>query len=269
MTRTSSLNAALNTGDGMNNKEPAREDRESGPTTANRPRVALGIRALPFPRIPDSPVLDCLRRLSRRQQPDRVAAVAGTLLWLPRLGVTVLPHEPVTEGWVCSLVGTDRAAGWLPVGVFVVSDLEISTAIATTSPWQPVAGMSGAEYGDAWRVRLAAHGGSPMLGDALLDHADPATLIVATTDPLPRSRSGCRTVAGFRQACRRLCDAGLLTALSADGPDHDSTQAAVEQSCVDHGVDRSDADPGAAAEGGRHLLTLPPSTWPPSTWPLR
>jgi hypothetical protein len=257
----------------MYTEKPSQEGRGPGPAPADRPRTAIGIQSLPFPRIPDSPVLDCLGRLPRRRDPDRVAAVAGALLWLPRLGVTVLPHEPLTDGWVCTLVGIDTAAGRLPVGVFVVSDLEICTAIATSCPWQPVVGLSGVEYGDAWRVRLAGRGGGRMLGEALLAHADLATLIVDTTDHRVRSGSGCRTAAGFRQACQRLCDAGLLVALPDHGPGQHSTNGADGQGDVDHGVDHSadhsDAEPGVAVAGGRHLLTLPPSTWPPSTWPLR
>lgn len=164
--------------------------------------------------MPVNAVHDCLSRLPARQVVERVG---GLMLWLPRLGITVLPHEPVAGGWVCTLVAVDAAPpGWLPTGVFEVCDLELRTAIASRSPWLPVADLSVAEFGDAWQVRLACCGGSPGVGGALLGGLDPDTLTVDVTDPAIRARSGCRHPAGFAQACRRLRAAGLLRALFDD-----------------------------------------------------
>ena len=181
-----------------------------------RPRPAIGIRMLHIPPVPADAVHDCLSRLPARQVVDRVG---GMMLWLPRLGITVLPHEPVTGGWVCTLVAVDTGPrGWLPTGAFEVSDLEVRTAIATRHPWLPTAELSTAEFGDAWQVRLTCHGGSLRVGLALLAGLDLDTLTVNVGDPQVRARSGCRHPSGFTQACRRLREAGLLQALSDDTP---------------------------------------------------
>lgn len=189
-----------------------------------RPRPAIGLRVLPVPPVPANAVQDCLSRLPVRQVVDRVG---GLLLWLPRLGVTVLPHEPVTGGWVCTLVAVDAVPrGWLPTGAFEVRDLELRTAISTPSPWLPAADLSVAEFGDAWQVRLACHDGSLRVGLALLAGLDPDTLTVDVADPQVRSRSGCRHPDGFAQACRRLREAGLLRALFDDSAPFDSRAGA-------------------------------------------
>jgi hypothetical protein len=179
-----------------------------------RLRPAIGLRVLAVPPVPANGVRDCLSRLPVRQVVDRVG---GLTMWLPRLGITVLPHEPVTGGWVCTLVAADSAPrGWLPTGAFEVCDLEVRTAIATRNPWLPTAELSVAEFGDAWQVRLACHGGSLRVGLALLAGMDPHTLTVDVADPAIRVRSGCRHPGGFAQACRRLRRAGLLRALFDD-----------------------------------------------------
>ena len=169
-----------------------------------RPRPAIGLRVLAVPPVPVTAVHDCLSRLPALQNLDRVG---GLLLWLPRLGITVLPHEPVTGGWVCTLVAVDNGLpGWLPTGAFEISDLEVRTAIATRNPWLPTADLSVAEFGDAWQVRLACHGGSLRVGLALLAGLDPDTLTVDVADAAVRA--GCRHPAGFAQACRRLRETG-------------------------------------------------------------
>jgi hypothetical protein len=180
-----------------------------------RPRPAIGLRQLAVPPVPANAVQDCLSRLPARQVVDRVG---GLTLWLPRLGITVLPHEPVTGGWVCTLVAADAAPpGWLPTGAFEISDLELRAAIATRNPWLPTADLSVAEFGDAWQIRLACHHGHHLqLGIALLSGLDPDTLTVDIADPAIRARSGCRHPAGFAQACRRLRETGLLHALFDD-----------------------------------------------------
>ena len=157
---------------------------------------------------------DCLSRLPARQNLDRIC---GLSLWLPRLGVTVLSHEPVTSGWVCTLIAADTGpSGRLPTGAFEVSDLELRTAIHTRNPWLPTADLTAPEFGDAWQIQLACHGGSLRVGVALLSGMDPDTLTVDAANPTIRARSGCRHPAGFAQACRRLREAGLLHALFDD-----------------------------------------------------
>jgi hypothetical protein len=184
-----------------------------------RRRPAIGLRVLAVPQVPANAVQDCLLRLPVRQVVDRVG---GLLLWLPRLGITVLPHEPVTGGWVCTLIAVDNGPpGWLPTGAFEVCDLEARTAIATRKPWMPTADLSVAEFGDAWQVRLACHHGvSLRIGVALLAGMDPDTLAVDVADPAIRGQAGCRNPGGFAQACRRLREAGLLRALFDDTTPH-------------------------------------------------
>lgn len=203
------------------------------PPTLRHPSAVVGLRPLNFPYCPGPAVLDCLLRLPERQA---LGDVAGRPLWLPRLGVTVLPHEHVAEGWLCTLADADSRPHRLPTGVFVVADFEVLTAFTAD---RPAADLQTPEFCDAWRVRLAAHGGSLLLGDALITHLDPADRTVATDDRTVRARSGYRTAAGFRQACRRLHTAGLLTALVDDT----------------YNTDRTD-------RCRRYRLTIPTPTWP-------
>jgi hypothetical protein len=223
----------------------AEQPRHREPATRvpdRRPRPAIGLRVLAVPPVPATAVRDCLSRLPARQHLDRVG---GLLLWLPRLGITVLPHEPVTGGWVCTLVAVDNGPpGWLPTGVFEVGDLEVRTAIATRTPWLPTAELSVAEFGDAWQVRLACHGGSLRIGLALLAAMDPDTLTVDVADAAVRVRAGFRHPGGFAQACRRLREAGLLRALFDDS-----------------------APPDSRAGGCRYGLALPPV--PAAAWMSR
>ncbi|WP_214405744.1 hypothetical protein [Pseudonocardia lacus] len=195
------------------------------------PSAVVGLRPLNFPYCPGPAVLDRLLRLPERQPGGDVA---GRLLWLPRLGVTVLPHEHVAEGWLCTMTGADSRPHRLPPGVFLVADFEVRTAFTAD---RPTAELETPEFCDAWRVRLAVHGGNPMLGDALIAHLDPADRTVATADRTVRTRSGARTAAGFRQVCHRLHTAGLLTALFTD-------------------------DTGDTDSRRRYRLTLPTPTWP-------
>jgi hypothetical protein len=204
-----------------------------------RPHPSIGLRVLAVPPVPANAVHDCLSRLPARQIID---LVGGLMLWLPRLGITVLPHEPVTGGWVCTLVAVDAGPrGWLPTGAFEVSDLELRTAIITHHPWLPTAELSTGEFSSAWQIRLACHDGHARVGLALLAGVDPDTLTVDVTGPAIRAQAGCRHPAGFAQACRRLREAGLLRALFDD---------------------TAPFSPGDA--GCRYGLTLPPV--PPADW---
>jgi hypothetical protein len=129
----------------------------------NPPAGTVGLPLLVVPVLrPDiAQLLDTLPR-------HRTAAAAqGRLLYLPRLGITVLPHAPnpvaAGGGWVCTVAGAARADE-LPVGALVLSDLEIETAIATPNPDAPLDYVSTAEYAAIWSLRVHQwSGGGPAL----------------------------------------------------------------------------------------------------------
>lgn len=186
--------------------------------------VALAVGALPVMSVAQR------RRLERSAIRYRSSSmVVGARLWLPRLGVSVLAHEPAEAGWLCTLLGADSTPPRLPTGVFVVSDLEIRTAF----PTDPAAAMSAtgsvSAWCAAWRVRVADHERRPALSAALLAHLDETTpsvatpsaecLTVATGGRGVLLRSGCRSVQGFRRACEVLAQAGFLRALFDDPGD--------------------------------------------------
>jgi hypothetical protein len=129
----------------------------------NPPAGTVGLPLLVVPVLrPDiAQLLDTLPR-------HRTAAAAqGRLLYLPRLGITVLPHAPnpvaAGGGWVCTVAGAARADE-LPVGALVLSDLEIETAIATPNPVAPLDYVATAEYAAIWSLRVHQwSGGGPAL----------------------------------------------------------------------------------------------------------
>jgi hypothetical protein len=101
--------------------------------------------------------------LRRRPAP----AAEGRLLYLPRLGVTVLPHAPnpvaAGGGWVCTVAGA-TGADQLPVGVLLLSDVEVETAIGTVNSAAPLDGVTTAEYAAIWSLRVHEwSGGGPTL----------------------------------------------------------------------------------------------------------
>ena len=200
---------------------------------------SFGLPGRQFPPLTAS-VRDCLSRLLARQQVD---AVEGLPLWLPRLGVTVLPHELVTGGWLCTLVAADAQPARLPVGVFVVDDVEVATAFAAEVSGQASgavqAGLSAEEFRDVWLVRLAALDPRYRIMVALLDGLDLDTLTV-TADEAARRRSTYRTVSAFGLALGRLCSMGFLVAL-----DHPPDSAVV----------------AGVATGARYGLRLPGARW--------
>lgn len=214
----------------------AGQDGRSGAVEPSPREALIGVRRLDFPAVPPSGVRDRLNRLPVQQTGREIA---GAVLWLPRVAVSVLAHEQVPRGWLCTLAWADRCQGRLPTGVFIISDTEARTAFPTRCPWDPVAELTAAQYADAWRVRLAARvPGSLMLGEALLTGLDPNTLALTITTAV-RAQSGCRTTSGFWQACGRLCDAELLMPLFDDTG-------------------------GLPAEGRwQYGLRMPASTWPP------
>jgi hypothetical protein len=195
--------------------------------------------------------------LLSRQLPARqvVGTVSGQPLWLPRLGVTVLPHEPITGGWVCSFIAADTQPLRLPVGVWVVDEVEIATAL-TVPPMWPLAlpdGLTGQEFRDAWLVRLVEtdccrYG----IAAALLAGFDPDTLIVVADDGA-RRRAGPRTTPqAFRATLARLSAAGFLAAPGAPAaPDAGSEPAVSPVGAGTAGFD------DLLAEFGRQALRFP------------
>ena len=215
----------------------------SGPGIERRPPYY----GLPGQQLPvlTSAVRDCLGRLPVRQ---RLEQVEGRPLWLLRLGVTVLPHATVTGGCLCTVVAADADPQRLPVGVFVVEDVEIVTAVpAATCRQAPLSvqlGLSTAVVRDAWQVRLAVVDPRYRLMAALLDGVDPDTLTVIAGE-VARRRSTSRTVHAFGVALARLCTMGFLVAL-------DHPAAGVVPGC---------------GGGARYGLRLPRPQWPRETAP--
>jgi hypothetical protein len=171
-----------------------------------------GLPAQPVPRMSPATADLLSRRLAARQV---VAAVAGQPLWLPRLGLTVLPHEPITGSWLCTIIAAETQPLRLPVGLWVVDDIEIATALAVPQGW-PLAlpdGLTGQEFGDAWLVRLVEtdycrYG----IAAALLAGFDPDTLIVVADDAARRRAGPSTTPQVFRATLARLRAAGFLAA---------------------------------------------------------
>lgn len=237
-------------------------------TSASEPGFPAAAVCLPlagFPHLPVSPVLDCLRRLPVRQPGTDVA---GRVVWLPRLGVSVLVHGSVAGGWLCTVVAADSRPAVLPVGGFVVSEVEVSTAFATPVPWHTVAALSAAEFVDVWRVRCAVHGRNPMLVGALLEALAPDTLTVVVDDRV-RARSGCRSQQGLRQACRRLVECGLLLDLSEPAgrggdPLPNRTRVASDEVASIVARDPAETQPGPVPDTVPVFgLRLSEPTWPP------
>lgn len=189
-----------------------------------RQLTCCGLPARPLPGMSPATADLLSRRLPARQV---VAAVAGQPLWLPRLGLTVLPHEPTSGGWLCSVVAADALPLRLPVGLWVVDDVEIATAVTVPRGW-PLGlpdGLTGQEFRDAWLVRVVEvdccrYGTAA----ALLAGFDPDTLTVVA-DHAARRRAGPRTTPqAFRAVLARLQTAGFLAA-----PDDPAPQAAVAE----------------------------------------
>lgn len=203
------------------------------------PRAARHLPTVGLPPLTLPKLCPSSAALLRAQPPRRADEDAvGRPLYLPRLGATVLPHQPVVGGWLCTLVAVD-GGGALPVGVCAVCDLELRTALAVANPWYPLVGLTGREFGDLWALRLAEFGPrlNPMFTGALLAGVDPESLQVATApqaNPGLAKRALMRSAAGVRNGCDRLADAGYLVRLFSDETD----------------------------EERRYSLAVPPSPWP-------
>ena len=106
-------------------------------------------------------VVNCLERQSRRRTSDDIA---GRVLYVPRLGASVLPHVPVAGGWLCTFVAAE--SGRLPVGARAVADVELRAALSVVNPWYPHASLTGREFVDVWTVRVCD--GGPRLNPLLV-----------------------------------------------------------------------------------------------------
>lgn len=184
-------------------------DRQ-GNTQRRSPYVGLPGRQLPPL---NASVRDCLGRLPGCWQ---VEAVAGLPLWLPRLGVTVLPHSAVTGGVLCTIAAADSQPARLPTGVFVVEDVEITTAVAADPcarmTFAVQARLSAEEFREVWLVRLAVVDPRYRSTAVVLDGLDRDTLTV-TVSAAARRRSVFRTVRALSSRLDRLCRAGFLVPL--------------------------------------------------------
>ena len=179
-----------------------------------------GLPELPLPRLAPS-TANCLGRQPVRRSTDEIA---GSPLYLQRLGATVLPHVAVRAGWLCTLMAVG-SGGRLPVGVCTVSNLELQTALVV-NPWVPHYGLESSEYLDVWLARVSEMFPScPLvLERALIDAADRETLQVLTHRdgrPVPELISATRLHPyGIRKGITRLQNADCLVEVEPDMRDN-------------------------------------------------
>jgi hypothetical protein len=128
----------------------------------------------------------------------------------------VLVHHPVMGAWVCTSVSTERAR--LPIGAFLVTDLELLGGLEVQNPWWPHADLTADEFLDVWEIRIAEN--SPpqpvRVSNALRSLADREKLVVVTNpsaNPELLRRSGIRSCTGLAAACARFAEAGFLVRL--------------------------------------------------------
>ena len=124
-------------------------------------------------------------------------------MWVPRLGASFLVQGPVPGGWACTVVAVDGVTACLPIGVAVLSDVEVGAAFATTIAGRPYV-LSAIEFFDVWRVRLADRGVPAGVVEAVVEATDPDGLTVDLSDRRVLLRSGCRTTSGFACKCTEL-----------------------------------------------------------------
>ena len=231
------------------------ELRGGADTDRRAPGVGVGARDLP-------PMSPATRDLLSRRLPVRQPAgsVAGRPLWLPRLGVTVLPHEPVTRGWLCSFVAADTHPVRLPVGLWLVDEVEITTGFAVPASW-PLRlpdGLAGDEFAAAWLVRVVEvdccrYGTAA----ALLAGFDPDTLTVVADDAA-RRRAGPRTTdQAFQAVLARLRAAGFLFAPHDSVPPVVGTQPCPPPTDVEDGAHGGGGLDGVLAEFAAAASVLP------------
>jgi hypothetical protein len=185
----------------------------------------VGLPLLPAPALRP----DVAQRLDTFPRRRSTASAAGRLLYVPRLGITVLPHalNPADAGggWVCTIAGA-TGMDLLPVGALLLSDLEIETGFDTANPAAPLDGVTPAEYSAVWSVRVYDwSGGGPimrlsreLLGLAGADLGVDAMLQPTVTVSPAAARALARNIQALTQALpnriHRLVTAGFLVDLS-------------------------------------------------------
>ena len=154
---------------------------------------------------PASPaVRDCLRRQPRRRTAQ---TLTGAALWVPRLGLSVLVHEQVgVDGWACTAIGADHEPAALPVGVLLLSTVELSRAPFAGAPAE--GSRTAEEFCAAWQVQVIDRGVPLDLTTALVEAADPGDRTVDMTAPGLVRRSGCRVTSGLARRRQQLIDMG-------------------------------------------------------------
>lgn len=200
----------------------------------------VGLPVFATPRL-TSGMAQELEQLPRRRL---TATAAGQLLYVPRLGVTALPHTPNHGrggGWICT-VAAATGSGRLPVGAFVLCDLEIETAIGTANPTAPLDTVTAAEYATAWRLRvLDWHGAAVAVALAVADladlseHAIPFPTVTVSPEALHALQLRLRVLRpyGVHRRLAELVTAGFLV----------------------------DVTPDQAADSAVYALKVPPASW--------
>jgi hypothetical protein len=196
---------------GVNSSKRTPSPDERWPAMAILPRLDV-------PRLTNA-VVNCLERQSRRRASDDIA---GCVLYVPRLGASVLPHVPVAGGWLCTFVAAESGAR-LPVGAGALADVELRAALSVVNPWCPHASLTGHEFIDVWTVRVCDGGPrlNPLLVWAIAQSADRQTLRVITggeNGARLRSRAHLASKASLRSECDRLVARGFLVKLCTEDP---------------------------------------------------
>jgi hypothetical protein len=166
-----------------------------------------------------------LRRQPARRSP---LEILGRALYLQRLDATVLAHEPVEGGWLCTFVAVLHAPpGRLPAGVCLVDELELVTGLDVANPWFPHADLTAEEFAALWFLRerdSVPNSASESLPRAIVENLERTSLQIVTGQRTnPELRRSARIVhdRGLRVALRRLEERGFLTPLFTTDDDPD------------------------------------------------
>jgi hypothetical protein len=176
-----------------------------------RASTELVIGTVPVADVPmlSPAVRDCLRRQSRHQPLD---ALAGSSLWVPRIGLSVLVHRQLNaEMWACTAVATDHGHAHLPVGLLLLSSLELSRAPAALARPRTLE-----EFCAAWQVQVIDRGVPLDFTTALIETLDPADRTVNLRAPGLARRSGCRVTSGLERRRQQLVEMKALRPINSD-----------------------------------------------------
>jgi hypothetical protein len=163
-------------------------------------------------------VVNCLERQSRRRTSDDIA---GCVLYVPRLGASVLPHVPVAGGWLCTFVAAESGAR-LPVGAGALADVELSAALSVVNPWCPPPRSPGTSSSTCGRFGCVT--GTEAQSASRLGHRAERRPTDATRHDRGengarlRSRAHLVSKASLRSGCDRLVAKGFLVTLWTEDP---------------------------------------------------